>query len=167
MRQRLGFAQVLLGDPGLIFLDEPTNGLDPEGIADFYAVLRAAHARRHHRDHLAHPGRDPGPGRPAGDPARRRHRGPGHAGRTARLGTCCRPPSKCGSRPVTGPPPRWRICRTWTCASMATWPASPARLGQKAQVLAALAPSLLDVTIREPSLEDLFLGYGGRHERAH
>jgi Cu-processing system ATP-binding protein len=40
MRQRLGFAQVLLGSPDLIFLDEPTNGLDPQGIHDFYRILR-------------------------------------------------------------------------------------------------------------------------------
>jgi Cu-processing system ATP-binding protein len=45
MRQRLGFAQILLGSPDLIFLDEPTNGLDPEGIHDFYAILREVQAR--------------------------------------------------------------------------------------------------------------------------
>jgi len=45
MRQRLGFAQVLLGNPDLIFLDEPTNGLDPEGIHDFYRILRDVQAR--------------------------------------------------------------------------------------------------------------------------
>ncbi len=32
MGQRLGIAAALLGDPGTVILDEPVNGLDPEGI---------------------------------------------------------------------------------------------------------------------------------------
>jgi Cu-processing system ATP-binding protein len=39
MRQRLGFAQALLGKPRILFLDEPTTGLDPEGIREFYSIL--------------------------------------------------------------------------------------------------------------------------------
>ena len=45
MRQRLGFAQALLGDPQVLLLDEPTNGLDPQAIRDFYATLRGLQAR--------------------------------------------------------------------------------------------------------------------------
>ena len=40
MRQRLGLASVLLGDPHTIILDEPANGLDPEGIRWIRDVLK-------------------------------------------------------------------------------------------------------------------------------
>ncbi|WP_170599809.1 ABC transporter ATP-binding protein [Ruegeria arenilitoris] len=39
MRQRLGLAQVLLGQPKLALLDEPTSGLDPISRQDLYAII--------------------------------------------------------------------------------------------------------------------------------
>ena len=40
MKQRLGIAYTLIGEPDLVFLDEPTNGLDPEGMIEVRELIR-------------------------------------------------------------------------------------------------------------------------------
>jgi len=40
MKQRLGIANALLGNPHIVILDEPVNGLDPQGITDIRKIIR-------------------------------------------------------------------------------------------------------------------------------
>lgn len=46
MKQRLGIARALLGEPGLVLLDEPTNGLDPIGVRDIRELVRSVQRER-------------------------------------------------------------------------------------------------------------------------
>ena len=43
MKQRLAIASTLLGDPSVLIFDEPTNGLDPVGIAEIRALMKELH----------------------------------------------------------------------------------------------------------------------------
>jgi len=168
MRQRLGFAQVLLGNPDLIFLDEPTNGLDAEGIHDFYRILREVQSQgatiiitshilaeiqeRVDRLVILSSGRVAAQGTIAQLRAQMvlpsvievsLH--PGYGGEVH--GTLSRAE---GLKMDLGED----IARISCPASEKV---------AVLQLLATMAHAVRDITIREPSLEDLFLGYGGQH----
>ena len=55
MAQRLGIAVALLGDPAIVILDEPVNGLDPEGIRWVREAAEVPGRRRPHGTHLQPP----------------------------------------------------------------------------------------------------------------
>ncbi len=168
MRQRLGFAQVLLGSPDLIFLDEPTNGLDPEGIHDFYAVLHDVKEKgctiiitshilaeiQERVDRLVIL----------------------NSGRIAAQGTLAELraqlvlPSVIQIQLRSGHETRVQAALQQLAGLELKIDADCVRVsclpGQKVAVLnilSALADTVHDIAIHEPSLEDLFLGYGGLH----
>ena len=172
MRQRLGFAQVLLGRPDLIFLDEPTNGLDPQGIHDFYQILRQVQGEgatiiitshilaeiqeRVDRLLILQNGRVAAQGTLA--QLRARQVLPSHIELTLDPG------HEAALRAALAPLAGLDISVAAGGARVACLPA------QKVEVLRrllALDCGARDVVIHEPSLEDLFLGYGGRHVQPH
>ena len=46
MKQRLGIGMAILTDPQFLILDEPTNGLDPDGINELLDLIRSLKVRR-------------------------------------------------------------------------------------------------------------------------
>ena len=86
MGQRLGIASALLGDPATVVLDEPVNGLDPEGVLWIRNLLKGLAARGPYRVRLLPPDERNGAHRRAPDRCRRGAAARGHDGGGVRTG---------------------------------------------------------------------------------
>ena len=116
MKQRLGLAAALVRRPPLLVLDEPTNGLDPQGIRDIRELLLGLNRAGHDDLPL-----QPPPGRDRADvhPRRRaRPRPPRAAGGHGRTSARSRGSSACAP-PTSAPPSR--------CSTAGSSSAGPAR----------------------------------------
>ncbi|NMM38940.1 MAG: ABC transporter ATP-binding protein [Glaciimonas sp.] len=175
MRQRLGFAQVLLGKPDLIFLDEPTNGLDPEGIHEFYRILRDVQAEGATIIITSHilaeiQGRvdrlvilNSGQIVAQGTLTQLRS----HMVLPSVIEVMLRAGHETHMRTALGALSELAGLE-WQFDNDCVRISCPA--ASKVSVLAkimALSDAVRDIVVHEPSLEDLFLGYGERHVQAH
>ena len=111
MKQRLGLANALLTPRELLVLDEPTNGLDPQGTREVRTLIRSLAERRHDRVRLEPPARrDRADLHPRRRDERRRAGRAGHARRAAARGQPAsrRPHSGCAAQPGACSPARAR-----------------------------------------------------------
>ena len=172
MKRRLDLAAALVHNPDVLFLDEPTTGLDPISRAKVWEEVRRLNERAGHDDLPHHP--VPGGGRPAGRPGRHHQRRP-HRGRrlarraeadaSARTSSSSRSTvttdagrggarrSSTSSSPSTSPAPRSWPARPTAPPPSARWPWPWPTAGIQVRTL----------TLRTPTLDDVFLELTGDH----
>ena len=168
MLQRLVFAQALLGAPRILFLDEPTHGLDPAGVCELYGMLHEIQERgatvvltshilaevgqRVDRLALMNNGTIQATGTvqamrdaldlPIGFEVRLR------GGADAALRAALQPLAV-GEVEIDDARASFRCARSIKLAALAA--------------LSGLGDQLLDINVQEPSLEDVFMSYRGAH----
>ena len=125
MRQRLGLCRAMINRPDVLFLDEPTLGLDPAGKEEVVRQLAdIARRRRHHGRAVHAPARRGRAGmRPCGDHGRREAAHHGHRRRGDRLLRCAphAPVSGC-TRMTSQPPTMCSVSSTASTRSASTTP---------------------------------------------
>jgi Cu-processing system ATP-binding protein len=168
MLQRLLFAQALLGNPRILFLDEPTHGLDPVGVRDFYDILRelredgvtvvltshilAEVEQRVDRLALMSSGRVQATG--TVDALRNALDLP--LGFDVRLQAGAERELRAALAPLAGE-------TVHVSGALATFQCARSVKVAVLNALSGLGDRLLDVNIKEPTLEDVFMGYRGAH----
>ena len=163
MKQRLGIAHALLGDPSVLILDEPANGLDPAGIRWMRGLLKGYADRGGTVLPLQPPAQRGRADRRRDDPDRpRQDRGPGQQGRSCSPTPTTRSPSSPRSTTSCSPRP---------CRPRAS-PSPPAGTGLRVETRArstsagsppSSAIVLTDLRSADGGLEDLFLELTERH----
>ncbi len=169
MRRRLDLAMTLVGEPRIIFLDEPTTGLDPRSRRVMWDIVRDLVARRRHDPADDAVPRGGGPARDRDRAARRRpHRRAGHPGRAEAARARGQRPARV--RRPGGPRPRRagarRAGRATTRGSRSSSRATAAS-GRCAALLDRLDAASIEVeglSVRSADLDDVFLSLTGRRD---